>query len=85
MQQQLHYPAGDGYDPGTWEPDTMVIYTPQLEAPGYPDDRLIAVDLSASITRVLNVGLPLGLPRRVQAGRPADVEQHRLRPRRPGR
>ncbi|HEY6276078.1 MAG TPA: phosphoenolpyruvate carboxykinase [Streptosporangiaceae bacterium] len=54
MQQQLYYPAGDGYDPAAWEPDTTVIYTPNLAWPGYPDDRVIAVDLNASITRVLN-------------------------------
>jgi ATP-dependent phosphoenolpyruvate carboxykinase len=33
MQQQLYYPAGDDYDPATWEPDTTVIYTPNLPAP----------------------------------------------------
>ena len=54
MQQQLYYPAGPGYDPAAWEPDTTVIYTPNVEAPGYPDDRLIAVDLNGNITRVLN-------------------------------
>jgi phosphoenolpyruvate carboxykinase (ATP) len=54
MQQQLYYPAGSDYDPASWEPDTTVVYTPNLAAPGYPDDRLIAVDLNASITRVLN-------------------------------
>ena len=54
MQQQLYYPAGDDYHPATWVPDTTVIYTPNLAAPGYPDDRLIAVDLTANITRVLN-------------------------------
>jgi phosphoenolpyruvate carboxykinase (ATP) len=54
MQQQLYYPVDAGYDPATWEPDTTVIYTPRLAAPGYPDDRLIAVDLNANITRVLN-------------------------------
>ena len=54
MQQQLYYPVGDDYDPATWEPDTTVIYTPRLAAPGYPDDRLIAVDLNENITRVLN-------------------------------
>jgi phosphoenolpyruvate carboxykinase (ATP) len=54
MQQQLYYPTEGGYDPHRWDPDTTVIYTPNLEAPGYPDDRLIAVDLNASITRVLN-------------------------------
>ena len=54
MQQQLYYPAGEAYDPRTWEPDTTVVYTPNLAAPGYPDDRLIAVDLNSNITRVLN-------------------------------
>ena len=54
MQQQLYYPVGDDYDPAAWEPDTTVIYTPGLAAPGYPDDRLIAVDLNENVTRVLN-------------------------------
>ena len=54
MQQQLYYPAGADYDPLAWAPDTTVIYTPGLVAPGYPDDRVIAVDLRDNITRVLN-------------------------------
>ena len=54
MQQQLYYPAGGDYDPATWEPDTTVIYTPNLPAPGYPDDRVIVVDLNSNVTRVLN-------------------------------
>jgi phosphoenolpyruvate carboxykinase (ATP) len=54
MQQQLYYPAGQDYDPLSWNPDTTVIYTPNLPAPGYPDDRVIAVDLNSNITRVLN-------------------------------
>jgi phosphoenolpyruvate carboxykinase (ATP) len=54
MQQQLYYPVDDDYEPRTWEPDTTVVYTPNLKAPGYPDDRLIAVDLKSNITRVLN-------------------------------
>jgi phosphoenolpyruvate carboxykinase (ATP) len=54
MQKQLYYPADEDYDPATWEPETTVIYTPNLEAPGYPSDRLIAVDLNDNITRVLN-------------------------------
>jgi phosphoenolpyruvate carboxykinase (ATP) len=52
MQQQLYYPIdrpGDRRDP-----ETTVVYTPNLAAPGYPDDRLIAVDLAANVTRVLN-------------------------------
>jgi phosphoenolpyruvate carboxykinase (ATP) len=54
MQQQLYYPVGEDYDPRSWEPDTTVVYTPNLAAAGYPDDRLIAVDLNSNITRVLN-------------------------------
>jgi len=54
MQQQLYYPVGPNYDPATWQPDTTVVYTPNLTAPGYPDDRLIPVDLRDNITRVLN-------------------------------
>ena len=54
MQRQLYYPVDADYDPGSWKPDTTVIYTPNLEAPGYPNDRLIAVDLASNITRVLN-------------------------------
>jgi phosphoenolpyruvate carboxykinase (ATP) len=48
MQQKLYYPA-DG--PG--EPEVQVIYTPNLAATGYPDDRIIAVDLDNGVTRVL--------------------------------
>jgi phosphoenolpyruvate carboxykinase (ATP) len=54
MQQQLYYPAEADYDPATWVPDTTVIYTPNLPMPGYPNDRLIAVDLKSNVTRVLN-------------------------------
>ncbi|HXP20834.1 MAG TPA: phosphoenolpyruvate carboxykinase [Streptosporangiaceae bacterium] len=54
MQQQLYYPAGEDYDPATWAPDTTVVYTPGLSAPGYPDDRVIAVDLRDNVSRVLN-------------------------------
>jgi phosphoenolpyruvate carboxykinase (ATP) len=48
MQQRLFYPR-DGQDP-----EVQVIYTPNLAAPGYPDDRIIAVDLDNGITRILN-------------------------------
>ena len=54
MQQQLYYPAGEDYDPATWEPETTVVYTPGLPMAGYPNDRLIAVDLNSNITRVFN-------------------------------
>ena len=54
MQQQLYYPVDEDYDPATWVPETTVVYTPSLSAPGYPDNRLIAVDLRDNISRVLN-------------------------------
>ena len=48
MQQKLYYPREDG------EREVQVIYTPNLPATGYPDDRVIAVDFENGITRVLN-------------------------------
>jgi phosphoenolpyruvate carboxykinase (ATP) len=48
MQQKLYYLRSGG------EPEVHVIYTPNLAAPGYPDDRLIAVDLDNGVTRVFN-------------------------------
>jgi phosphoenolpyruvate carboxykinase (ATP) len=49
MQQKLYFPRDDDADP-----EVQVIYTPGLTAPGYPDDRAIAVDLDGNVTRVLN-------------------------------
>jgi phosphoenolpyruvate carboxykinase (ATP) len=49
MQQKLYFERNDDA-----EPEVQVLYTPGLEAPGYPDDRLIAVDLDHNVTRVLN-------------------------------
>jgi phosphoenolpyruvate carboxykinase (ATP) len=49
MQQKLYF-SRDDRD----EPELHVIYTPNLLAPGYPDDRLIAVDLENGVTRVLH-------------------------------
>jgi phosphoenolpyruvate carboxykinase (ATP) len=49
MQQKLYFGRDDGA-----EPQIQVIYTPGLRAEGYPDDRCIAVDLDANVTRVLN-------------------------------
>ena len=49
MQQKLYFARDDDE-----EPEVQVIYTPGLDAPGYPDDRLIAVDLDHNVTRVLN-------------------------------
>ena len=48
MQQKLYFPRDGG------EPNVEVIYTPNLAAPGYPDDRVIAVDLVNGVTRILN-------------------------------
>jgi phosphoenolpyruvate carboxykinase (ATP) len=49
MQQKLYFERDDGA-----EPEVQVIYTPGLTAPGYPDDRVIAVDLENYTTRVLH-------------------------------
>jgi phosphoenolpyruvate carboxykinase (ATP) len=51
MQQQLYFDREAGDD---FEPELTVIYTPNLKAPGFPDDRLIAVDLEQGVTRVFN-------------------------------
>jgi phosphoenolpyruvate carboxykinase (ATP) len=47
MQQKLYYPREGG------EPEVQVVYTPNLSAPGWPEDRCIAVDLENNITRVI--------------------------------
>ena len=52
MQRWLYFDAPAG-GPG-FEPALTVIYTPNLAAPGYPDDRAITVDLEAGVTRILN-------------------------------
>jgi phosphoenolpyruvate carboxykinase (ATP) len=53
MQSWLYFdPEGRGGE--DWDPVLTVIYTPSLEALGYPDNRLIAVDLAEGTTRVLN-------------------------------
>ena len=49
MQRHLYYPPTAGQ-----QPEVTMIYTPNLEAPGYPSDRAIFVDLEAGITRVFN-------------------------------
>ncbi len=53
MQQILYYPP-KRRELETFEPKMTVIYTPNLKAEGYPEDRLIAVDLENYITRILN-------------------------------
>jgi phosphoenolpyruvate carboxykinase (ATP) len=47
MQQKLYYDRQGGH------PQVQVVYTPNLSAPGYPEDRCIAVDLENGITRVI--------------------------------
>jgi phosphoenolpyruvate carboxykinase (ATP) len=50
MQQQLYFgPPEEGF-----EPELTVVYTPNLKAEGFPDDRLILVDLEQGVTRVFN-------------------------------
>ncbi len=51
MQQQLYFDLEPG---GDFEPELTVIYTPNLKAESFPDDRLIAVDLEQGVTRVFN-------------------------------
>ena len=54
MQQQLYYPVGATTTrrPGSPTPRSSTRLT--CAAPGYPNDRVIAVDLKSNITRVLN-------------------------------
>src|SRR6266536_5541854 len=50
MQQQLYFsPEGEEL-----EPELTVIYTPNLKAEGFLEDRLIAVDLEQGVTRIFN-------------------------------
>lgn len=53
MQQILYYPATEE-ELESFEPVLTVIYTPNLPMPGYPEDRLIAVDLQNNVTRIFN-------------------------------
>lgn len=51
MQDNLYFPK----DAGWREEDAFtVIYTPSLAAPGYPEDRLICIDVDSWVTRVFN-------------------------------
>jgi phosphoenolpyruvate carboxykinase (ATP) len=49
MQKQLYFEQADEV-----EPELTVVYTPNLRAPGFPDERLILVDLEHGVTRVFN-------------------------------
>jgi phosphoenolpyruvate carboxykinase (ATP) len=52
MQQQLYFSPDAPAD--EWLPEFSLIYTPNLPMPDYPDARLIAVDLAAGVTRIMN-------------------------------
>jgi phosphoenolpyruvate carboxykinase (ATP) len=52
MQQHLYYPKDADWD----ESEAFtVIYTPNLDAPGWPGDRLVTIDLDNWVTRVFNI------------------------------
>jgi len=51
MQQQLYFPVDDQEG---FEPELTVVYTPNLKTEGFPDDRLLLVDLEHGVTRVFN-------------------------------
>jgi phosphoenolpyruvate carboxykinase (ATP) len=51
MQRQLYF---DVDDVDGFEPELTVIYTPNLAVEGYPNDRIISVDLERGVTRVCN-------------------------------
>jgi phosphoenolpyruvate carboxykinase (ATP) len=51
MQKQLYFPVDD---PDGFEPELTVIYTPNLSCEGYPNDRVITVNLERGVTRVCN-------------------------------
>jgi phosphoenolpyruvate carboxykinase (ATP) len=52
MQQQLYFPPDASWDE---EQAFTVIYTASLPAAGYPDERVIAIDLDNWVTRVAGV------------------------------
>ncbi len=51
MQKQLYFEVDDA---DSFEPTLTVIYTPNLKVEGYPNDRVISVDLDKGVTRVCN-------------------------------
>jgi phosphoenolpyruvate carboxykinase (ATP) len=54
MQRQLYFTPSNEEEFKNFKPDLNVIYTPNLKAEGFPNDRLISVDLDNSVTRVFN-------------------------------
>lgn len=53
MQKTLYYPL-ESYENENYKPEVTVIYTPDLKAEGYPEDRLIAACLDCNVTRIFN-------------------------------
>src|SRR6476469_9188060 len=51
MPKPLYF---DVDDPDAFEPELTVIYTPNLAVEGYPNDRVISVNLERGVTRVCN-------------------------------
>ncbi|HEY8340608.1 MAG TPA: phosphoenolpyruvate carboxykinase (ATP) [Egibacteraceae bacterium] len=52
MQQQLYFPVDDDWRA---EDALTVLYTPSLDAPGFPDERLVTIDIQEWTTRVLGI------------------------------
>lgn len=52
MQKMLYFDPDPDYE--DFEAELTVIYTPNLAVDGYPNDRVIAVDLDKNVTRVCN-------------------------------
>ena len=53
MQHVLYFHDEEGAG-AAFEPELVVVYTPNLPVAGYPDDRLIAVNLDLNVTRVFH-------------------------------
>ena len=53
MQKVMYFPL-ESYENENFEPELTIIMTPNLSIPGYPDNRVISVDLEKNITRVCN-------------------------------
>jgi len=53
MQKTMYYPL-ESYENEGYEPEVTIIYTPNLEAKGYADDRLIASCVDCNVTRIFN-------------------------------
>ncbi|MFC1656210.1 phosphoenolpyruvate carboxykinase [Patescibacteria group bacterium] len=53
MQKTMYYPL-ENYENENYEPEVTIIYTPNLEAKGYANDRLIASCVDCNVTRIFN-------------------------------